>query len=110
MPAQEVPQEPVVKKEEPLKKTKTGANLQNIPPPVQITQQVPLLKQPMNGIQFENKQQLIYYRREELCRSVCGLPIWQITISRDSKPQKKKPVVLITSRIHSGETPASMVF
>jgi murein tripeptide amidase MpaA len=45
-----------------------------------------------------------------MCRSVCGLPIWQITISREAKPPKKKPIILITSRVHSGETPASMVF
>lgn len=45
-----------------------------------------------------------------LCRSVVGLPLWQITISRSLKDLKKRPVILITSRVHSGETPASFIF
>jgi len=53
---------------------------------------------------------LIYYKREELCRSICGLPIWVITISRESTRRTKKPVIVITSRVHSGETPSSLVF
>ena len=31
---------------------------------------------PTEGIQFENKNQLIYYKRQEMCRSICGLPLW----------------------------------
>lgn len=65
---------------------------------------------PKDGIQFENKNLLLYYRRSELCRSICGLPLWYITISRDSKNLKKKPNIIISSRVHSGETPASTVF
>ena len=53
---------------------------------------------------------LIYYKRQELCRSTCGLPLWYITISRDSKNLKRKPNIIISSRVHSGETPASTVF
>jgi hypothetical protein len=65
---------------------------------------------PADGIQFENKNLLLYYKRQELCRSTCGLPLWMITISRDSKNLKKKPNIIISSRVHSGETPASIVF
>ena len=36
------------------------------------------------GVSFEDPDKLIYYKREELCRSVCGLPVWQITISRSA--------------------------
>jgi murein tripeptide amidase MpaA len=59
---------------------------------------------------FESNEQSIYYERKELCRSICGLPLWQITISKDSKSIKKKQTIIITSRVHAGETPASLVF
>jgi murein tripeptide amidase MpaA len=36
--------------------------------------------------------------------------LWQITISREAKNLKKKPTIIISSRVHSGETPASIVF
>lgn len=41
---------------------------------------------------------------------MCGVPIWQITVTRDSYQIRKRPIILITSRVHSGETPASFVF
>ena len=31
---------------------------------------------PQEGISFENKSLLLYYKRQELCRSTCGLPLW----------------------------------
>ena len=65
---------------------------------------------PTDGIQFENKSQLIYYKRTEMCRSTCGLPLWYITISRDKKSIQRKPTIIVSSRVHSGETPASTVF
>lgn len=62
------------------------------------------------GVSYENKAACIYYKRQELCRTVSGLPVWMIQISREAKKDKKKPIIVITSRIHSGETPASQVF
>ena len=62
------------------------------------------------GVSYENKAACIYYKRQELCRTVSGLPVWMISISREAKKDKKKPIIVITSRIHSGETPASQVF
>ena len=38
------------------------------------------------------------------------MPVWAITISREAKNVKKKPTIVITSRVHAGETPASVVF
>jgi hypothetical protein len=72
----EIAIEPIPKVPEVLRKTKTGVINQSAPPVVAPSELPPLLKQPMAGVQFENKQLLIYYKREELCRSVCGLPIW----------------------------------
>lgn len=45
-----------------------------------------------------------------MSRSICGLPLYAITISKDSKLYKKKPLVIITSRVHAAETPGSFVF
>ena len=36
--------------------------------------------------------------------------MWVITIAREPTKYKRKPVIVITSRVHSGETPASLVF
>ena len=43
-------------------------------------------------------------------RTVSGLPMYSITISRENKFHKKKPTIIITSRVHAGETPASISF
>ena len=45
-----------------------------------------------------------------MCRTICGLPLWLITISREARNIRKRPTIIISSRVHSGETPASIVF
>ena len=45
-----------------------------------------------------------------MARSICGLPLYHITIGRDTKSIRKNPVVIITSRVHAAETPSSFVF
>jgi len=38
------------------------------------------------------------------------MPLFKIVISRDQKALKKNQIVLISARVHSGETPASFAF
>lgn len=59
---------------------------------------------------IEDERNSIFYKREILARSICGLPLYLITISKDSKTFRKKPVIIFTSRVHAAETPASYVF
>lgn len=59
---------------------------------------------------IEDERNSIFYKREILARSICGLPLYLITISKDSKTLRKKPVIIFTSRVHAAETPASYVF
>jgi len=59
---------------------------------------------------IDNPNKLMYYQRTELCRTMTGLPLYKIIISRDLRCQRKNQIVLITSRVHSGETPGSEVF
>jgi len=56
---------------------------------------------------------LVYYKRELLCRSLEGRRIDLITITGQPHPplpgRPKKKVILLSSRVHPGETPASFV-
>lgn len=51
-----------------------------------------------------------YSIKEKNFVGVTGLPMYAITIGKDSKTSKKSPLIVITSRVHSGETPGSNVF
>jgi hypothetical protein len=39
-----------------------------------------------------------------------GMALYKIVIGRDAKSVRKNQIVLITSRVHSGEPPGSEVF
>jgi len=59
---------------------------------------------------IENPNRVICYQRTEFSRTLSGLPLYKIVISRDHKSMRKNQIVLITSRVHSGESPGSLVF
>lgn len=59
---------------------------------------------------IDNPQRLLFYQRTELCRTMSGIPLYKIVVSRDLRCARKNQIVLITSRVHSGETPGSEVF
>ena len=55
----------------------------------------------------------LVYKRKTLCKSLSGLPMPVITItaSRNTgKPYRKREAILVTSRVHPGESNASFVF
>ncbi len=52
---------------------------------------------------------LNYVKREVLCKSLMGKRVDLLTITDPEVPDDTKKVVLITARIHPGETPASFV-
>lgn len=58
--------------------------------------------------EFEVKNERIYYKREQLCTSLGGIPVFAITLT---SPQNggldKRRYVIITSRVHSSEIPGS---
>lgn len=62
------------------------------------------------NIIIDNPNRCIYYSREELCKTMSGMALYKIVVGRDYKSVKKNQIVLITSRVHSGETPGSEVF
>lgn len=59
---------------------------------------------------IDNPHKVIHYVREELCKTMSGMALYKIVIGRDAKSVRKNQIVLITSRVHSGETPGSEVF
>lgn len=62
------------------------------------------------NIIIDNPNKLLYYSREEFCKTISGLALYKIVVGRDLRSVKKNQIVLITSRVHSGETPGSEVF
>jgi len=62
------------------------------------------------NIIIDNPSKVIHYAREELCKTMSGMALYKIVIGRDAKSVRKNQIVLITSRVHSGETPGSEVF
>lgn len=62
------------------------------------------------NVVIENQNRLIYYQRHEFTKTLTGMPLYKIVISRDQRSLRKNQIVLITSRVHSGETPGSFVF
>jgi hypothetical protein len=62
------------------------------------------------NIIIDNPYKVIHYAREELCKTMSGMALYKIVIGRDAKSVRKNQIVLITSRVHSGETPGSEVF
>ncbi len=63
----------------------------------------------MRGEEFEIKTSHIVYKQEIICRSMCGLPIYNLTISSIKPSLKKKRVIYITARVHAGETHSSFI-
>jgi len=48
----------------------------------------------------------VYFNKEVLGFSVESRPMYQITLSSQDAFHAKKPVIYLTCRVHSGETPA----
>lgn len=38
---------------------------------------------------IDNPQKLLYYQRTELCKTMSGIPLYKVIISRDYRCQKK---------------------
>ena len=85
-------------------------NTEDLNEPKNTTQKMMNENQFQKNILIENSQKLMYYHRTELCKTLSGVPLYQIVISRDQRSAKKNQIVLITSRVHSGESPGSQVF
>lgn len=57
------------------------------------------------------------YERTSMCKTICGLPVPKITITAHNRPESKSVLklkhrnsIVVTSRVHPGETNASTVF
>lgn len=62
---------------------------------------------------FEIKTEKILYRQEIIGQSMGNMPLIQLTITKRFKPYsipiRKRKVLFISSRVHSGETHASYI-
>lgn len=62
--------------------------------------------------EFKIEKPKLIYRRNTLCKSLGGLPIYILTITSDKNsglPYNKRKGVVITSRVHPGETTCSYI-
>ena len=56
---------------------------------------------------FSRANQPFVFTREKLCSSLEGRPVEVLTITGGDGDQTSRPVFVVTSRVHPGETPAS---
>lgn len=47
----------------------------------------------------------VYFNKKQLCESIEGRPVDQITLSSQNAILENKPVVYLSNRVHCGETP-----
>ena len=74
--------------------------------PLEAKRQISVIS---SEIEIETNE--IYYKREQLCSSVGGVPIYLLTITSSTQqiedPYHQRSYVIITSRAHAGETAGS---
>ena len=56
---------------------------------------------------FDSASRPFIFTREELCLSLEGRPVDVLTITSAETGREERPVFIVTSRVHPGETPAS---
>lgn len=67
-----------------------------------------LVDERLAAIANDNKDKL-YFREEVIANSIEGRPLKLLTISSPEAIEQGKPVVFLSSRVHSGEAPASFM-
>ena len=56
-----------------------------------------------------SEEDSIYFSKTEIARSLEDRPVHQVTIASNNAYLSQKPVVFLTCRVHSGETPAQFM-